>query len=317
MRRVLAGAALACSMGAAAAPPALVSITFENDFFADYDRHYTNGLQLAFLAGVDRFPAALRALPPLAWSADPEVVVAIGQRIYTPADTQAERPDPADRPYAGWLYAMTDVRARSEDTVDHVSVALGMVGPASLARQSQNAFHRLTGGSRARGWDFQVRNRPTAMVGYERAWPAVAHWRRGARQADLSLRAGGALGNALTYANAGAVLRYGTDLPFDLPMTHISLGPPRDGFRGTATFGWYAWAGVDARAIGRNIFIEGRTFGDASHVQLEPFGYDMQLGVAAVWPSTRVGFTLVRRSREFEGQDRSDRFGQLAVSFAY
>ncbi len=29
---------------------------------------------------------------------------AVGQNIYTPTDITAERPDPSDRPYGGWLY---------------------------------------------------------------------------------------------------------------------------------------------------------------------------------------------------------------------
>jgi hypothetical protein len=39
--------------------------------------------------------------------------------------------------------------------------------------------------------------------------------------------------------------------------------------------------------------------------------------VAAVWRRARVGFTMVERSREFEGQQGPDRFGQLALSFAF
>ena len=123
--------------------------------------------------------------------------------------------------------------------------------------------------------------------------------------------------HALTYADAGAVLRYGSHLPTDLPVTHISLGPPRDGFRGASRFGWYAWAGVNAHAVAYNSFIEARTYSGGAHVERKKFGVDAQLGVAAVWPRARVGFTLVERSREFAGQAGRDRFGQLAVSFAY
>ena len=134
---------------------------------------------------------------------------------------------------------------------------------------------------------------------------------------DLALRAGGSVGTPLTYGNAGAVLRWGTNLPSDLPVTHISLGPPRDGFRGAPGFGWYAWIGADGRAVGYNTFIEGSTFAGGAHVKRRTWGGDLQVGVAAAWTKARVGFTFVQRSREFEGQRGSDRFGQVAVSFAY
>jgi hypothetical protein len=135
-------------------------------------------------------------------------------------------------------------------------------------------------------------------------------------QVDFSPRIGATLGNVFTYASTGAVLRYGEHLPADLPATQISLGPPRDGYRGTSQFGYYVWTGADFRAVGHNVFLEGSTYADGGHVQRERFGYDLQLGAAMAWPTARLGFSFVRRSREFEGQHRPDQFGQLTVSFA-
>jgi hypothetical protein len=317
-RMFFAAVALALAAGGAfAETPAarLASITWENDFFAGYDRHYTNGVQAAFLVGRDSLPTVLRELPPVSWSRDPDVVFAVGQRIYTPTDTLAAVPDPLDRPYAGWLYAMLDVQTASGTVVDHLTTSIGMVGPAAGARHTQNAAHRLFGKDVAHGWSSQIGNEPTFMLGFERAWRDVASGRLGENRFDLALRAGGAVGNALTYASAGAVVRYGRNLPSDLPVTHISLGPPRDGYRGASDFGWYAWAGVDARAVGRNIFLDGT--GEDPGVDRRPFGYDLQAGFALAWPEARIGFTLVERSREFDGQQGPDRFGQLALSFAY
>src|SRR5215475_3127639 len=122
---LLAFAALAWAAEARAEPPRFASFTFENDFFAGYDRHYTNGVQLAFLTDIAQAPEALRGHGPFAWSADPQAVVAIGQRIYTPADTDINPPDPNDRPYAGWLYIMSDVRTRSVGTIDHLTLTAG------------------------------------------------------------------------------------------------------------------------------------------------------------------------------------------------
>src|SRR5262249_31625073 len=197
------------------------SLTFENDFFAGYDRHYTNGVQLALLADLRNAPEWIRDA-----SADPQAVVAIGQRIYTPTNTDVAHPDPGDRPYAGWLYAMGDLRTRAGPTIDHLTVALGIVGPASGARETQNNVHSALAEQPSLGWDTQVRNRPTFMAGYERAWPKVAQGSFGSHQYDVALRVGGALGTPMTYADVGAVLRFGSHLPNDIPVTHISLGPP-------------------------------------------------------------------------------------------
>lgn len=310
--RYLVAFLAALALPALAGPPRFASLTFENDFFAGYDRHYTNGLQAAWLVDRDALPVGVRDLPPVRWSADPSIVVALGQRIYTPVDLEREVPDPSDRPYAGWLYLLADVRTRDGRVVDHMTAGVGVIGPASRARQVQDFAHEVLGQERARGWDTQIPNRATAMAGFERAWTGVASGRFAGHSYDVALRAGGMLGNAVTFANTGVVLRYGTNLPSDIPTTHISLGPSRDGYRGNAQgFGWYAWTGIDARAVARNVFVE------ATGLTREKFGYDWQAGVALAWPEARLAFTLVERSAEYEGQPSPDRFGQLALSFAY
>lgn len=283
---------------AAASQSGFVTLTLENDFFAGYDRHYTNGLQVA-------------------WTSGPDVVYAIGQRIYTPADTGRELPDFADRPYAGWLYGLADIRRQHGEATDHLTITAGIVGPASGARQTQSAAHRLLQEEQSRGWGAQLKNEPTLGLGFERTWPSTMRTRFGKQSLDFSPRVGATIGNALTYANVGAVVRFGENLPNDVPAYHISLGPSRDGFRGTPLRGWYVWTGVDGRAVARNMFLEGNTNHELPSVDRKPYGYDVQGGIVYAAPDMRIGFSVVRRSREFDGQPSADRFGQLTVSWAY
>lgn len=299
-----------------AAGLAFVALTVENDFFAGYDRHYTNGIQVALLVEREDLPGFARSLPPFRWSTERDVVIAVGQRIYTPTDTEIPEPDPRDRPYGGWLYLLADVKMASPHTIDHVTASIGVVGPGSLARQTHSAAHHLFGG-RSRGWHAQLRNEPTLLLGYERAWPQVVEGRWGSRRYDVSLRASATAGNVYTYAAAGVVARYGSHLPDDLPVTSISLGPPRDGYRGASGHGWYVWAGAEARAVAHNIFLDGNTWRDSASVDRKALGYDLQLGAAYFWRNARIGFTFVERGREFEGQQGPDRYGQLAISYAY
>lgn len=296
--------------------PTFVSLTVDNDFFAGFDRHYTNGVQLAFSADTRAVPASLRSLPPLRWSAEPWFTFSVGQRIYTPTGTDRVDPDPLDRPYAGWLYAMADARTRSGATVDHVQASIGVIGPASLAEQTQNAYHRLTGSELTRGWDAQLGHELGLLLGYERAWPQWIDADGSDLEADLTPRVGATAGNVFTYANAGLVVRMGRNLPDDFPVTFVSLGPPRDGYRSGGTgFGWYTWLGTEARLVAHNVFLDGNTFRDSRSVDREPFVYDLQLGFVAVRGRMRLGFTLVRRSEEFKTQRGADRFGQLTLSF--
>jgi len=294
-----------------------VSLTLDNDIFAGYDQHYTNGIQLAFSPRRESLPEAIRSLPPFRWSAEPRYTFAIGQRIYTPNDKSLKVPDPLDRPYGGWLYALVDVRTKTGPVVDSVQASIGVIGPASFAEQTQNGYHRLSGSQHAEGWDTQLDNRLALLLGYERMWPKLMTGKLGGLDLDFTPRAGATVGNVYTYANAGGVVRLGKNLPDDFAVTNISLGPPRDGYRPSqgAPFGWYAWAGTDARLVGWNAFLESNT-SEGPGIKHKPYGLDLQLGAALVWGKTRLGFTFVRRSKEFESQAKPDDFGQLSVSFA-
>lgn len=319
-----AGTAPLILAGLLAALPALaedqrfVSLTMENDslLFRGLDRGYSSGIQVALLLPTSDLPEPIRNLPPFAWSADRRVTFALGHRMYTPDDLTLDPPNPTDWPYAGWLYLMTDVRLRSGSVVDHLSVTIGAVGQVARGQEVQNALHRLVDYPLARGWGSQVEDQFAWTIGYERAWYSVLAGAQYGNRYDVTPRVSAVVGNVFTYATAGVVLRYGSALPDDLPATTISLAPSRDGFRGAPQSGWYAWAGVEARGVARNIFIEGRKpQGDT--VEREPFGFDVQLGAAYFTPGARFGFSLVRRSQEFEKQKGTDYYGQLAVSLAY
>jgi len=309
--------AIAADSAAEQRPERFVTLTGDNDFFAGYDHHYTNGIQLAFSADRMPLPNFVRALPPLRGGSEPQINFAIGQRIYTPTDKTRSDPDPLDRPYGGWLYALIDIRVRSGKAVDSVQASLGVIGPAALGRETQNTYHSLIGSDKARGWHAQLDNEPALLLGYERAWPGLLNTRVGGLTADITPKVGATVGNVYTYANTGAVLRIGQNLPDDFPVTDISLGPPRDGYRpSNGRFGWYAWLGTEARLVGWNTFLDGNAFSNGPSVKRKSFGNDLQLGLAAVWNKSRLGFTFVRRSKEFETQEAADKFGQITYSFA-
>jgi len=312
----VAGALLASAALAQPVSPTFVTFDTDNDWFMHQDRHYTAGSQVSFVKDIDGLPEAVRGLAPLRWSADRMVALAIGQRVYTPGNTNPKPDEPLDRPYAGWVYLQADVRTQTGAVVDHLLFDLGFVGPAAGGKQLQTFTHHIIGSGIPPGWDQQLKSEPTLLVSFERSWPGLIAT-GGRMQLDLSPYAGVTLGTPYTYANAGAIARFGRNLPNDLPATQISLGTARDGYRGAAGFGWYVWSGFDARAVGHNTFLDGSTFRDSPSVERKVFGIDVQVGIVVAWPRARAGFTLVHRSKEFDGQQGVDRFGQLTISIAY
>lgn len=79
-------------------------------------------------------------------------------------------------------------------------------------------------------------------------------------------------------------------------------------------FGWYAFAGIEGRAVARNIFLDGNTFADSRSVDKEPLVGDLQFGIVLDWSDVRLSYTHVYRTREFRTQESSDDFGAFSVS---
>ena len=301
----------------------VLTLVVENDnFYGKTDGYYTSGIALVWVPTGDRAPDwALRFARRLPWFPDGGQVrhgYAFGQNIYTPLDITLADPPLDERPYAGWLYGTIGLSIEKGRQFDQLALTLGVVGPASLAEETQKFGHDLTDSPEPQGWATQLGNEPGIMLTYQRSWRAAAAATVAGLDLDLTPHFGGAVGNVYTYANGGMTLRIGRRLGLD-------YGPPRiqPGISGAAFFAprdrftWYFFAGAEARAVARNIFLDGNTFRDSRSVDTEPLVGDLQWGVTLAWRDLRLSYTHVRRSREFETQLESDEFGSFSLSMAF
>src|SRR3546814_15174227 len=89
--------------------------------------------------------------------------------MYTPDDVALRNPPLDDRPYAGWLYGSVGLIAETGRRLDQLELTLGVVGPASLAEQTQKLIHEITDSQEPRGWDTQLENEPGGVLHYTRS----------------------------------------------------------------------------------------------------------------------------------------------------
>jgi len=82
-------------------------------------------------------------------------------------------------------------------------------------------------------------------------------------------------------------------------------------------WGWYAFAGVEGRAVARNIFLDGNTFSDSPSVDSLPLIGDLQFGIVATYNQIRLSFTQIMRTEEFEGQNDGDHYGSIALTYLF
>jgi lipid A 3-O-deacylase len=311
-----------------------VTVIEENDsLYFNSDKHYTQGFRASYLTP-GTWEAPFHLLSDLTGSVGvfPDVpginrreAIFFGQSIFTPKDLTLKDPDPRDRPYAGWLYLGASLLQETGDTFDHVELDLGVVGPASLGEEVQNWWHRdLRNIAPARGWNDQLQNEPGLIATYERFWrvPLVSIGpERGAAGVDLVPQAGASLGNVLTYGDVGALLRFGNNLKTDYGPVHIRpalSGTDYFNDKEAKPFGSYAYVGFQGRAVGHNIFLEGNTYRTSRSVTEVPYVADFTAGVSMFWSSAiRLDFSVLRRTREFEGQPHPDVNGTANLSFSW
>lgn len=313
-----------------------LSLYLENDLFAGTDRYYTSGIKIGWsssdLENYSDSPYASPLLPlinllPYINEKDYQknLLFTLGQNIYTPDDTESYALVEDDRPYAGWLYLGMGVAWKNPDVRNTLILNIGVVGPWSYAQESQRLIHDARGLGHPNGWDNQLHNELGVTAVYLREWRWPKHERRSGFDWEFIPHLGAAVGNVYTYANVGAEMRTGLNLPDDFGTAAIgpsaTTSTPVDGQMGADRswfdLGLYVFARADGRAVGRNIFLDGNTFGDSASVGHNPFVADLSLGLAVNIKNTKLAYAFVYRTKEYSSQEEAQVFGTVSLNWTF
>jgi len=313
-----------------------LGIYVENDLFAGTDRYYTSGIKLSWSSpNLQKYSDSSYGAPLvpvfnlIPWINDENfqknIVFSLGQNIYTPDDTEAAGLLTNDRPYAGWLYVGIGVVWKNAEVRNSLVLDIGVVGSWSYAQETQRLIHDLRGFDYPKGWDNQLHNELGFTLAYERMWRWPKHERRSGLDWEILPHAGAAVGNVRTFANVGAEVRLGLNLPDDFGTA--SIGPaattstPVDGWQGADRsrfdLGLYLFARVDGRLVAHNIFLDGNTFGNSPSVGHNPFVADISVGVAMNIKNTKIAYALVYRTKEFSEQLDEQIFGTVSLNWTF
>lgn len=300
----------------------IISLSWENDLFSNSDDNYTNGVRIAYLSPEDTIPMwldrAANNVPLFSNNGHKRWHVAFGQSMFTPNDLSVRALQVNDRPYAGWTYGSIGMISDTGRHLENLQLTLGVVGPASGADDVQDFVHDLVGSPDPQGWDNQLKNELGVMITYERKWRNMVELTPFGLGVDVTPSLGASIGNVYTHAAAGAVVRLGYDLPSDYGPPLISPNlPGSDFFIPTQRFGWYLFTGIEARAVARNIFLDGNTFTDSHSVDKRNFVGGLQAGAAISIGDVRVAYTHIFRTEEFKRQPDNDQYGALNVSWRF
>lgn len=320
--------------GAARADEGRFGALEENDGIVSHkDRYYTQGLQFSYLSrdltGIHFWNRAFDTVGVLLPGYDDPSgtaqrryeYVPIGQVQFTPEKLDTATPDPKDRPYGAWLYTGVHLLQENDSrSLNNLEVLAGVVGPAALGRQVQDGYHTLVGFHKAEGWDHQIGARPGVQFSYDYKRRFVLPL--GGQYALDAIPEGGlSFGTVYRYVDAGAMFRFGNALDLDYGSEHIRPSLSGTAFSdwrrlGAGWLHWYLFAGAQTRAVFYNVFI------DAAD-EVAPAGLDRRVmvtdysgGATLVFGHwLRADFVATRRGAEFGGQNGSDTFGGVNLTF--
>lgn len=320
------------------APSKAFSLYWENDSVTGTDQDYSNGLKLTWSRPYRRASGGRTGMRLRDWTfghlpflQDPvgrkATTFSLGQFIYTPKDTERTDLILEDRPYAGYSFLGFGFISMTDRIRHFWEIDIGVVGPCSLAENTQNWFHDLIRTRRAMGWDHQLGNEIGLQAAYEVKWHLGSAQKPHGLATDLIPHLGFQIGNIATSAKAGGEVRFGWALPRDFGSCPIRSGCEASiamaddheafGTGGRVVFGFHLFAGVEGRATFRNIFLDGNTFSDSHHVDKEIYVADLMGGIAVNYGRFKASYAMVLRTPEFKERRDRHAFGTINVSFTY
>ncbi|RDX38143.1 lipid A deacylase LpxR family protein [Kangiella sp. HD9-110m-PIT-SAG07] len=303
------------------------TLTMENDLFAGKDGGYTNGIGFSWgygpyddyadtsspdwLIGVSDFLFIDRDDP-----REKAVSFSIFQGMQTPEDIESEAIVENDLPYAGLLGWRGTLYAWDNSIADQFSVIVGMVGPASLAEDTQKVVHRITGSDEPRGWDNQLHNELVFSVNGQRSWRFDMSNGEGVEM-DFLTFASASMGTYNSEVATSAMVRFGSGLAETFPAVSILPGRDINPLAGSGSDHFYMFLGGQARYVFNDIFVDGNTFRDSHSVTLKHEGFIVSAGAVWNWEQWGMLFSVAETSSTFEERDGKSRFGSLSFSYRF
>lgn len=345
MKSVLLFLGASLTTGALHAEPAGEngSLTFylDNDLFAGSDDGYTNGARLSWnsgnrpveeLRGVHRYlryligdASSFTPFQRLSGFEDASDIsynhgFALTQQMYTPDDPLPYAPIPGQRPYAGVLLLGFSLHAMDENVLNSVGISAGVVGPHAYGEETQDFIHSILGENKLNGWDNQVPDEFLLNLHLEqkRRLPFLDR-QRGSLGMDGFTETAIDLGNYLTAARVGAIVRFGYNLPLEFSDPRLSPDAySHKLFRSERLMGspWslYALLGASGSAIAHDVTLDGPWFRSySSGVDREPFVGEVFAGFGVRYDCWEFSYVHTFRSKAYETQDGTTSFGSLAV----
>ena len=304
----------------------IVTLVIENDSLGGgTDNNYTSGVRFNFMNVNATFPPLAhkidKLIPTFEINNTSSIHYSFGQNLYTPRDITQSQVSNNDRPWAAFLYGSLGMVTLTDNHTDEVEATFGVVGPAALGKPAQHFIHKhLTNSPIPKGWSHQLKNEPGIILAWQRGWPMFVNGRIKNNFWSLKPYAGAAIGNIRTHGDVGFTIRLSpNDSKWQDTPIRVAPAMPGTGIYEIPQnkWSWSLFAGFEARAVVRDIFLDGNSFANSHSVNKKPIVSDITSGIATTYRNTRISYTVVYRTKEFYLQDRPEVFGALSLGIRF
>lgn len=296
----------------------MISLVSENDAYSKifvrnnekiYIGHYLSYTSQEF---DDSFLNKIKLLSYLSDSSYSRFNISLNQEIHTPMNKYATTILNNDMLYGSAIYASLSSINRTKSFVEQLGVDIGFVGPLALGKQTQNFINKITSTSPSLGWNNQIKNEFLLNLNYG----VIYRWNFIEDFFDILPQGQIFLGNDYTAISAGARMRIGYGMKNDFGIqkykSSFSSIAVDDGLK------IYFLAGINGSIVGRNIFIQGNTFGGVkSGLSLNPFVYDCEVGFVVGYKNVSFSYLFTRTSKEFKKQINFHNYGSLRLDIIF
>jgi len=326
VRRVIFASIILCATGGsriAQAEANWMSFTFDNDVFVGTDNSYTNGMFFSWYdTAANNKPEPGFFARAMLWSlpeGEPQLTVSartVGQVMSTPEDIDVVDPPPDDLPYAGLLFYSDTFIAVQQNHADKISTTIGILGPASLAEDTQDLVHQITDSEDPKGWDTQLENELVFQFARARTWRT---WASDTGNMDILLGSEATLGTIQSSVGASAMFRYGRQLHSSFGTSLLASGKTANPI--ATDRGWYLFAGTSFRYVFNQIFFDGNTYRDSRSIDYDHEQVSLTAGIAYSWKDLSITFAIndlnVIAEESREEQEELSEYGTLTVAWRH
>ena len=302
------------------------SFIFENDVFFKEDDGYSNGVFLSW-GYTDRgrlprrSPAWIKHLIDASYldaynrSRRYNVTYNVGNLFQNSNDVSVPELIEADAPYVGMTGWSVKVASYDEQTIDRLSLLLGVVGPISTAKYVQTVVHKFTDARQPEGWDHQIKNEPVFRVQMEKTWRL---YDATLLNTELDLLSGvtAGVGNYESKIGVGLGVRWGQSLSESFSSSTVfpiekfsTLVPNRNG--------WFLFANASLNYVANDIFIDGNSFEDSHSVELVHLQRGIAAGVMVNIYHWNLTYNVLYYSDQYETETGVSRYGSIVATYHY